>query len=86
MKKDELIAEANRRWKEGDVIIPLNFPYKYHWGQIIKDSNSNSYKFSSSFYYDKNEDTLCNYGRGLGLIYSKGVWAGDSIIESYQIY
>ena len=89
-RKEELVAEACKRWKDGDKVESiLNVPYKWHDG-IEKDFHS-IYQFQNEngkaedFYYDEIEDTLCNWGRGLGLIYYKGRWAEDKIIH-YEIY
>lgn len=78
-RKDELIAIAMQKYKTEQNINCLEGSYiAYHGKQV--DSNRNSIQFSGTeenggFHYDEKGDTLCNWGRGLGLIYRRGQWA-----------
>ena len=62
-----------------------SFKGNFFWDDGIKTDNGMNpdYKFNSdgdySFYYSKKEDTLTNWGRGLGCIYNKGEWAKEII-------
>jgi len=85
-KKDRLIKEANKRWKEGDSVVPLTSPKIFKWKTGDTDKNCKGYQFSDNFYYDEEADTLSNWGRGLGLLYSKGKWAEDKQIIQPIIY
>lgn len=83
-KRDELIAEANKRWKEGDIIQTIKGEFISYNGERFKSDSH--YSFSSGntyFHYDLEGDTLSNWGRGMGLIYRNGLWAGE---ETYSIY
>lgn len=77
-KSEELIVEARRRYKDEDEVnvIPGGFvgiskiwEEKSDWHFRISPMDNDSY------YYDDKNDTLCIWGRGIGLIYKQGVWA-----------
>ena len=91
--KQELIEEANKRYKTKEKIACLEGKYKAYNG--MRTSSDSHYRFNGNheedFYYDEKEDTLCNWGRGIGLIYRKGQWAlkeGEErkSIDNYEIY
>lgn len=82
-RKEELIQEANRRFKEDQKIVPLEGNYK-DWDGDVRNRSDAHYKFYPprvNFHYDPEEDTLCNWGMGIGLIYRKGEWAGDQTTD-----
>lgn len=93
-KGETLIEEAKRRYKNGDKIESLPWPtngakwssggtgdrfYKTHFSSVYYGGSS------TTFYYDEENDTLTNWGNGLGLLYHNGRWAGEPEIN-YQIY
>lgn len=98
--EEMLVAEARRRYKDGDFITPLQGCFlDYHDStRTLSDPHYRFYagnKADIPFHYDEKADTLCNWGRGMGLIYRKGEWAaigGKFVPEStlkteiYQIY
>ena len=85
-RKDELIAIAKQKYSTGQKVEALKGSFEaYSDTRHLSDKH---YCFSysgDSFHYDPVGDTLCNWGMGMGLIYRKGVWAGDPEIN-YQIY
>jgi hypothetical protein len=96
MTREQLIDVANKRWMDGVPIKTLPGSYRGLNGKIYESSDK-YYRFAgigsnNSFHYDPLEDTLSNWGRGIGLIYRKGVWAPSNKEEeiisenSYQIY
>lgn len=78
----ELVEIANTLYRDDESLICLDGSYIGHSSHLNTSSNSR-YKFCSIentkpeayFYYDEKEDTLANWGRGIGLIYRKGEWA-----------
>lgn len=95
----KLIEEAKNLYVDSEKITPLDGRFVYYDGNIRENGSDKHYKFNSrgidSFHYDEENDTLGNWGRGMGLIYRKGEWAqpADRIIPkieekqfSYQIY
>lgn len=45
-----------------------------HFKMCIPSNNENG----SLFQYDEKEDTLCVWGRGMGLVYKQGYWAAKT--------
>lgn len=85
-----LIDEANKRYKDHDKVETLPGEYLGLDGKKYIKSDSH-YRYSDAgFFYDPEEDTLCSWGCGIGLIYRKGIWArlkGEpEPIINYTIY
>jgi len=87
-RKAQLIAEACKRYKQEQKITPLEGTFKDYCNDI-RICSDNYYRINLKeyqFHYDEEGDTLCNWGWGMGLIYARGRWAGESNIFNYEIY
>lgn len=85
-RKKELVEQANKMFKESDTLysVPCDIPRKdIKWGDMGQDDGATpwgnrvdeKFKFSSYFWYNEKLDMLTVWGRGLGILYWKGVWA-----------
>ncbi len=96
--EQELIRRALEMFKDSERVYmpPYDESIKFKWavGKGLEIIRGKEYSFCNDkelFRYDPETDTLTNWGRGLGIVYHKGVWARKTpfpIIEvsNYQIY
>lgn len=106
-RKEELIKQANQMFKERELLysVPCSLPSKdITWGEngesnaerasISRSRIDLGFNFSSLFWYNEKLDMLTVWGRGLGILYWRGVWATRDkptgnpkfIEEIYQIF
>lgn len=80
-KINKLLKILRERYKEEEKVTCLegefmNYAKKRvqsdpHFRICISPNNTHD----SYFYYDEKDDTLCVWGRGIGLVYKQGYWA-----------
>lgn len=93
-RKEELVAQAKKRYRDSESLPSLEGSFKDYQDKIRHKADTHycfcAGKTDEYFHYDEEGDTLCNWGMGMGLIYRKGVWAGDIVQKpfepSFQIY
>lgn len=78
-KIDELLKILRERYYECEKVTCLPGSFKDYKNCIRKQSDT-TFRMAipssdKSFKYDEENDTLCVWGRGIGLIYKQGLWA-----------
>lgn len=90
--KEELVKQALELYKECEEVPAFQGIKFIDYSGDVRTSSDKHYRFNpgSRFHYDQALDTLCNWGRGMGLIYVKGQWADRDFVtpinQNYEIY
>lgn len=80
-KINKLLKILRKRYKEEEKVTCLEGEFMnyakerdqsdLHFRICIPPNNTHD----SYFHYDEKDDTLCIWGRGIGLVYKQGYWA-----------
>ena len=84
-KIDKLLEILRERYSESERVTCIEGEYTGLDGRHDKRSDEHfticiprSNVQNRGFYYDEKEDTLCVWGRGIGLVYKQGYWAAKT--------